>query len=77
MTAADPCRDPQLSRYPDEDFQNCKIFWKCVNGRSLPECCPPGQRFHRIRLTCVDDPDETCREPCPLKQGMKDWASHD
>ncbi|KAL4222145.1 hypothetical protein ACF0H5_018185 [Mactra antiquata] len=64
---SDACsKNPNLETYADEDEQNCKTFWKCENGLSRPRCCPPGQRFNRRSLFCEDDPQETCRMPCPL-----------
>lgn len=70
MFILDPCvLDKSLKSYPDEDVRNCRTFWECQNGVSKPKCCPPGQMFDRKLVTCIHDPQETCRSPCPLKIG--------
>ncbi|XP_053373770.1 uncharacterized protein LOC123532644 isoform X6 [Mercenaria mercenaria] len=64
----DPCADGTLTRYADQEIKNCRTYWYCENGVSKPACCPPGKRFDEYSLLCVDDPQEICRKPCPLKR---------
>ncbi|KAK3588119.1 hypothetical protein CHS0354_012176 [Potamilus streckersoni] len=43
---------------------NCRTYWNCVDGKSLPACCPEGMRYDVATVKCV--PDATCNSACPI-----------
>ncbi|KAH3715884.1 uncharacterized protein LOC127856589 isoform X2 [Dreissena polymorpha] len=62
----DRCRSGDVSSYLHED-NNCRTYWRCANGRSVPACCEKYRKFVQINSThgeCVND--ATCESVCPL-----------
>lgn len=50
---ADPCsRDPSLRSYIDGDG-HCKHYWRCVEGKSSPDCCSEGMGYDEGTQSCV------------------------
>ncbi|XP_061176215.1 uncharacterized protein LOC133185170 [Saccostrea echinata] len=59
----DKCRKSAEKRqYPHEG--NCKAFWECRDGYSVPQCCPSGMAF-REGKGCVKNVG-FCKSRCPI-----------
>ncbi|KAH3770291.1 hypothetical protein DPMN_171576 [Dreissena polymorpha] len=49
-----------------KDQANCRGYWECNGGKSIPMCCPRGQNYDLSR-GCVDnekDANVTCGDTC-------------
>ncbi|XP_069111170.1 uncharacterized protein [Argopecten irradians] len=60
----DLCRNPSLTSYDSGLNENCRAFWSCERGHSVPLCC---EKYHSYRHgQCVEDSNCTtaCPEPC-------------
>ncbi|ESO83272.1 hypothetical protein LOTGIDRAFT_236719 [Lottia gigantea] len=59
----DPCYTlADFSTYSDIE-NNCRQYFKCVNGISYLECCESGYGFDKVTRMC--SPSTTCTEACP------------
>ncbi|GFY37709.1 chitin-binding type-2 domain-containing protein [Trichonephila inaurata madagascariensis] len=36
--------------YPN--IENCKCYYKCIEGRPIQKWCPPGQKFDVMSMSC-------------------------
>ncbi|XP_076450405.1 protein PIF-like [Babylonia areolata] len=59
--AKDPCENGEVGSHPHEG--NCRTFYNCEGGRSVPRCCPPGYLYDALSKGC--SPCPACTEPCP------------
>lgn len=63
------CDTDKCADLPDgsvrEGDGNCRGYWECHNGKSMPKCCPLGQRFEK-KHGCIDtdNKDDECKDNC-------------
>lgn len=43
MCLTDPCSDRMMTSYDHQG--NCRAYWSCVRGQSVPVCCPSGTSY--------------------------------
>ncbi|KAH3848035.1 protein PIF-like [Dreissena polymorpha] len=43
---------------------NCRGYWVCTNGDSIPECCPIGQYYNETNGCTDTDNDTECNAKC-------------
>ncbi|XP_076458127.1 uncharacterized protein LOC143291882 [Babylonia areolata] len=65
---ADPCRGHPEGWSHTDLTSGCGEYWVCRQGRSVPSCCPKGQRYSSLE-GCF--PDSGCRHPCSLQGTME------
>ncbi|XP_060066966.1 uncharacterized protein LOC132547218 [Ylistrum balloti] len=61
---SDLCRNPEIKSYENGLNDNCRAFWSCERGHSVPVCC---EKFFSYRSgRCVEDSNCTteCPDPC-------------
>ena len=63
LCPADKCQnEPSGYRYKGEG--NCRGYWECAEGKSVPMCCSYGQYYNETR-GCVDNDEEhKCLDSC-------------
>ncbi|KAL8587699.1 hypothetical protein ACOMHN_020917 [Nucella lapillus] len=64
----DPCGRQAEGWGHTELSQGCGEYWVCHGQRSIPYCCPQGQRYSFLR-GCFPDP--RCRDPCTLQSTLE------
>ncbi|KAL4224584.1 hypothetical protein ACF0H5_015284 [Mactra antiquata] len=63
-----PCQNEYCQNKPDGDKRaghgNCRSYWSCSNGKSVPKCCPNGQWFDGTDKNICRDNLPTDTNPC-------------
>ncbi|KAL4221367.1 hypothetical protein ACF0H5_019626 [Mactra antiquata] len=49
-----------------DDARNCRGYWECANGQSIPKCCPIGEKFDGELKECVvlEEDEMPCNATC-------------
>ncbi|XP_033761794.1 protein PIF-like isoform X2 [Pecten maximus] len=75
VCSADPCvQDPSLKSYFDGDG-HCKHYWRCVEGKSSPDCCTEGMGYDEGLQTCVRS--DSCTLKCEVGPSVESNGNTD